>query len=103
MTTFLEGENVKTTLAVIVLLLAQFLIVAFAADQVDVAATLVGTWEGEFPFGDRGQDRRRTLVVQSVEKTDGGFRVDARYGVTDRPLGRPQTTLQVVGDEVTLT
>lgn len=71
--------------------------------RADFWDALVGTWEGALPFGDRGADRRRVLVVRSVEKTVDGFTIDARYGIPGRRLERPGTILVVVGDEVTLT
>src|SRR5947209_63722 len=71
-------------------------IVDVNAAEMDLATVLVGRWEGELAQSKRGRGAdppERTLVINSVMKTDSGWIVDARYGITGRGLGRVEVTL----------
>lgn len=71
----------------------------------DVAASLIGTWEGTVDIPADPVGPYRTFVVKSVERAERGWKVDATYGVPGRPYradvnlvvpgrGRPQLGFQ---------
>lgn len=85
--------------------------------QVDVGKVLVGRWEGELerPKGPGAyrphafQPSReqpvegRTLVIQGVRAEGAKWIVTrAQFGITGKPLGRVEVTLDMVGNDVTL-
>ncbi len=77
-----------------------------AAAQVDVSGALVGKWEGEVePLIAKRPDRwgtQRTLLVTSARQEDGGWRVEAAYGVAEGKLAPVAVTVEVAGADVIL-
>lgn len=76
-----------------------------ALAQRDVAAILVGIWEGELAgSGSRDRDPPgRTLVIEEAQMRDGRLTVKARYGITGRRLSPTDVTASVTDDELVLT
>ena len=66
------------------------------AAEMDLATVLVGRWEGELAQPKKGRGTEppeRTLIINSVTKTDSGWRVDAVFGVSGKELVPVQVTL----------
>ena len=62
----------------------------------DLATVLVGRWEGELAQPKRGRGAEppeQMLIINSVTKTDSGWRVDAVFGVSGKELVPVQVTL----------
>lgn len=68
--------------------------------QTDYKALLVGTWQGDVQERS-AKNTDRTLVIRSVAKGDPPT-IKAQYGVTGRPLGRVEGTLDTSGDKPVL-
>ena len=67
--------------------------------QMDLSATLVGTWEGEFrPLA--GGYQSRVLLIESVRQQDSGWAVTAKFGPSEQSLFPVNVALEVSGAEV---
>ena len=65
----------------------------------DLSATLVGKWEGEFHSLERGS-RPRVLLIESVRQEDSGWAVTAKFGPSEQSLFPVKVALEVSGAEV---
>ena len=83
------------------------LFVGPAAAEVDVAAALVGRWEGQVAIKGSQYPPARVLIIKNLrqESTGAGvakWKADGSYGVTADKLGRVDLTITVVDLTVTV-
>lgn len=94
-----------TALALAACLLSLF--VGPAAAEVDVAAALVGRWEGQVTIKGSQYPPARVLIIKNPrqESTAGGvakWKADGSFGITADKLGRIDLAITVVDPTVTV-
>jgi hypothetical protein len=93
----------RTTLATVVVLVAQLLFATPVAAEPDVPSTLVGTWEGEVYIPWDRTPPGRILEVTSVVQQNGVWVVKgARYGVTGRRMAPVDVKIEQTQDKIVL-